>query len=510
MRSFINRCWQVWLGWIYWPIFRVLIWIMCAQWAAVWLEMQLEIHRFQVVEWQWWIGVFITPVDFIDHIIPALLVPAVPMMIVWRLKTDLGDWRRAVMPGYRAPHLLVAALIAAAIFLFMAICPTLLDLSTTYANVHDYGYWYRVQADGSHHALTLVDYFWLDRYSPGYNDLFLRQYFWPPLGELAWLTFAMIAIGWLTAFLSVLSGLGIAVVALGLLQILGVVAGTTYVWHFWRINFQYEFNRDPVLITCVFVLDAGLLLLLWLRLARQPVGRDSVRADERVPWLSRLLSGVKPPLPGTLMQAGIWQRARHRRRLGRRFVWLVAAFTAVMIIASPVTYHTVQWLTHGDFAFSVLIAAGIISALCVGLSWPQRFAELNEIELLRPAPRGDCAREIGLAMLIDAVELSVATTLAMFVPIAFWSPNMLETSALWTAVAAGILAQALTFGLLVWTMLLRSQAATMLALFCSIMVVTMLLYYAMQTWLTPALVAGGIGVLLAGNAYRRWLRADML
>jgi hypothetical protein len=263
----------------------------------------------------------------------------------------------------------------------------------------------------------------------------------------------------------------------------------------------------------VFALDGVLLATLWLYLSRLRVGRDAIQTDERVPWLSGLLVGIKSQPPGGLMQAGIWRRAHYRRLmgLGRRFVWIIAACVALLIASTPLVYSTKTWFVHGDYAFAALVTAGIISALCVGLSWPQRFAELSEVELLRPAPRQDCAREIGLAMLSDAAELSFATIAAMLLPIAFWSPNMLQTAVFWNAVAAGILAQALTFGLLVWTMLLRSAAATMGALVLSILALTTLLYYAMDDrTLVPSMAAGAMGVLLTVSAYRRWLRADMM
>jgi hypothetical protein len=250
-----------------------------------------------------------------------------------------------------------------------------------------------------------------------------------------------------------------------------------------------------------------------MHLGRLWAGRESLKVDERAPWLSGMLVALKPQPPGVLMRAGLWRRVSHRRKIGldHRFIWLVALLIAIPVFAAPMLFNGIVWDGREGYAFAAMMSGAIICALCVGLSWPQRFAELNEVELLRPAPREKCAKEMGLAMFSDAAELSVAMLAALFVPLAFWSPEIFSTEMFWRAVAATILAQALVFGAVVWTMLLRSTAASMIALALSIFTLTQLLYWAMdESSLTPSLAAGAIGVALAVHAYRRWLHADLI
>src|ERR1700690_4126935 len=128
MTSFANRYRQAWRTWVDWPVFRVMVWVMALQWLAQLAEMRLNHIRTYTIGVARWIGYVLTALDFFDHIVPALLALVVPMMIVWRLKSQMSDWRSALMPRFRLPHLAAAALIAGAIFLFMAVLPVGLSL----------------------------------------------------------------------------------------------------------------------------------------------------------------------------------------------------------------------------------------------------------------------------------------------------------------------------------------------------------------------------------------------
>ena len=529
MTAFLKQLRQVWLAWANWPVFRVMFWVMALQWFAVWCQVRLGMfydfggYRGNTFEFNWWWTHGIEGLlDFCDHVIPVLLVPAVPLMIGWKLRKEMADWRSALAPRFRFLHLLVAAVIGAAILLVMAVAPAALALMQRYASTWQ---WNWGNAPVYYHGKQFVAF--VDSISGNrlhffdevhgidlriYSAHFMHYDFWPAMAQMSWLLLTVTCIAWVAA--SVSSWVGLVVLLFAAAPLLGY----GYNFYFFRLLAPVDYDRGrsfvdpgavfggPVLL--LFAFDGLLLALLWRRLYLMPVGLDSVRADERVPWLSGMLVGLKRQPPGGLMNAGIWRRAAHRRAmgLGRRFIWLVAVFTAALILCSPLSYSSQQWFVHGDFAFAAILTASLISVLALGLSWPQRFAELSEIELLRPAPRNQCAREIGLAMLYDAVELAVATLGTMCVVIAIWSPSIFSTWMFWNTLAAAVLSQVLTFGLLASAMLEQSTIASMIAVVLSTLALLILMFEA--NWLAPSIAAAAIGVILTVHAYRRWLLAE--
>jgi hypothetical protein len=514
MTSFTERCRQAWQGWRQWPAFRIAAWV-----TAVWLLLYLAFERVEMLRG-------LRPVDAIQirlsdvldllvlpvNVIPVLMTVAAPLMIVSRLKAQMGSWRSFLMPGYRAPHLLVAAAIGAAIFLVMGCFPTALELLR--------------QLEWRFFVHNIVQQWWRMRY-----DYWIDE-FWPSLGDLALVLLAATMTGWLTVWLSAWRVPALIVIGLLGLEVAHEIGRQAW-FYFSPANrgaasaiysLLYEVGggglsfavdhvgRDADLVLRLFALDFLLAAALFLRLGRLSVAGEAISADERVPWLARLLTASRPTQAGAMAAANVWQRARHRRRigLGHRFVWIVAIYLAALISLSPLLEATNgRWLTDGGYAFGALFAAGVICALAIGLSWPQRFADMREVELLRPAGRDAFAREIGLAMLADAAEICLATLSAVLIPIAFWTPAVLTWPPFWNAVAALILSQALLFGALVWTMRLRATAAPLVALLASIILLSVLMDQAMDNhFLTPALVAGAIGIALSADAYRRWLKGD--
>jgi hypothetical protein len=319
------------------------------------------------------------------------------------------------------------------------------------------------------------------------------------------LLFAAVA-GWLTAFLS----LGFAVAALAFLFIGFESTGSLRELNEIRWAIEEDLYRSLALLA----VGALLLLALWLRLGRL-VGADvMVSSDERVPWLSRIVAGSAALPAGGLATASLRQRVVHRRYigLGHRFIWIVAIFLAAMISLSPLLSEGAnRWLTNDGYAFAALCVAGVVSALAIGLTWPQRFADLREVELLRPAARTAFAREIGLAMLCDTVEISLATILAMLGPIAYWSPTSFGSVPFWNALAATVLCQALVFGAMTWTMRRLSTAASMAALMVAIISLMVLIDQALDNrMLIASFAAAAVGISLATDAYRRWIGHDMI
>jgi hypothetical protein len=546
MGEFFNQCRQVWQSWARWPVFRLAFWIMAIQWLATVFLLNLELQQRasgRLLWWWthsllwWWTRYFdLEPLaSFFDLMIPVLLAVAVPVMIVWRLKHQMTSWRAALTPDYRAPHLLVAAAIGAAIFLVMAVAPAALhaltnglwwmrdDCRVVFVEAGEWRgrSWYvRQERD----LQVPTGYLAYSNYMPSlltYLDAL-------PVRSLACLLLAEAVIAWLAAWVRTWI---VLVAGLGLVAWIGGLAAMhmNYEnWHFYvpMMGFAGSNDWDYWSTPAIINIDCLLLVGLWLHLGSLRVAQESVAADERVPWLSELLVNVNRRREGEggLMSAGLWRRAGHRRLmgLGRRFVWLAAIYTAGLIFITPLVYNLPGQYAfgafslpgvsdRGEFAFGAFFMAGMVSSLAIGLSWPQRFAELNEVELMRPAPREQSAREIGVAMLFDAAELWLALLLAVVLATFYWMPASFQTTAFWHLFAAAILAQVFTFGLLVWTMLLRSTSSSAIALAIAIISFAMLLYIAMdERMIAPAVAAAGIGIVLAAHAYHRWLRADML
>jgi hypothetical protein len=526
-----NRYWQVWQDWRRWMIFRALVWTMAVWWLLYLLDMYLRSQpvfntsgypmRYGAIPSVYW--QFLNLIDFPVPVISVLLTAAAPIMLVWHVKTQMKNWRAALMPRFRLPHLLMSAVIGVAMFLAMVCAPAALEITQRSLDLVGWGQrpfivlppspghldeWIQMRRSIAANATDQAR--WQSReaerrmqdWAAGAGASLVCQAIY---GAATILLFAAAA-GWLTAFLS----LGFAIAAIVLVSIgvgwIGGIAGLR--------DIMWVIEGDLYLSLRLLALGALLLVGLWLRLGRLAGADVTVSADERVPWLSRIIVGSAPLPAGGLATASLWQRVVHRRfiGLGHRFVWIVAIFLAAMISLSPLLGGDAnRWLTNNGYAFAGLCVAGVVSALAIGLSWPQRFADLREVELLRPAARQAFAREIGLAMMCDAVEITLATILAMLIPIAFWSPTSFSSGPFWSALAATILCQALVFGAMTWTMRRLSTAASMAALLVTIILLTVLIDQALDNrMLIASFAAAAVGIALATDAYHRWIRHDMI
>ncbi len=490
MTAVAKRYWQVWRSWSAWPVFQVLCLVMAAQ-----LLLQISGYSLSNLWWQstvpTWMYYYLPGATFLDHVIPTVLLVAVPILIVGRLKSQMTNWRSALLPDYREPHLTAGLVIGIAIFFLMAVLPIGLGL------------WRQYSWDFSI-ARPLFER------NPADINGFLFGRVLPAIGFLAWQLFAALLFGWL--LISAATWVFLPLFGVCIAICLHYISQRYFELRIEPPSFVLDLAHDVAGTCSLMFLDIVLLTGLWMRLANLPVGSESIRADERLPWLSAILVETKSRPKGGMMESGIWRRAGHRRLmgLGRRFIWLLAIYTAGLICLRPVLETFVNARDFDEFVFEGLFLTGVVSALAIGLSWPRRFAELNEVELMRPAPRHDCAREIGLAMLFDATELCIAMSLAILALTAFWMPLALHYPNFWYMLAAAVCAQAFTFGLLVWMMILRSTAFSMIALALAIVSITMLLYFALDMrTIAPALIAAAIGIALAGDAYRRWLLADL-
>jgi hypothetical protein len=555
MKQTTQRYWQVWQAWAKWPVFRVMVWVMLAQWIGT----LLFIHQ---QEWigerfyygtgpaygtllMWlgryfpdlahFLGVFLnwlyrqlyyetfSPLAFAVKAIPICMVVAMPVVIVGRVKSQMIDWHSALTPQYRRPHLVVAALIAATTFIAMACAPKALDVTMTYVNSTSRIPTVYFDALSDRQVFSYIGpppqsyvpfrpggvlmreriYVSWEMNSAPDGRFFTYRAFKSAMFDLAVALLVAALIGFAIIWLS--PWLAVAMTALIWLLIVGVGIGRSWGLNdfFWRI----QVNLDQTVYLLLF--DIGLCAALWIVLSRVPAGGDSVVADERMPWLAALLGGGAAKPGGALSRAGVFARARHRRQigLGHRFVWILAAYLALIISAAPAMNSGYGlWFRDGGFAFCTVIVAVITSSLSIGLSWPQRFTALGDVELLRPSRRNGFARELGLAMLSDTIKIFVLTLGAMLIPVAIWSPWSLHNPSFWIGFASALLCAPFVFGVIIWAMPHNSIAATMGAMIAAIVAAALLVEQAFaEHRLAPSMLFAAVGVVLATHAYRRWV-----
>jgi hypothetical protein len=507
MSGTIERYRQTFLLWARWPIFRVMVRIMAVLLAMRLLNMSDLLNYL----WRWHSRWLLTPYEVISpaaEMLGSALLVAVPMMMVWQIRTQLTDWRSALLPRSRRTSLNVAAAIAAGILFVMLFLPTFLQMLASLST--DWVHWmWRQPMDAFKEQLEM-------------------NFGWQITGLGQSLLLAAVAgyvASWANPWLAVEAYVGGVVVLQGIgwngvrwiQNTLGVPLAQ---WISYHVMHRIYFAGDAALLLSIatalelFGATFVVLALLWRRICRVSSGDASVKLDESLKWLGDILSNRRQRPAGDLAEAGIWRRVRHRRviGLGSRFIWITAFLLAGAVSISPMLTHDAgHWLERNGYAFGVLFAAAAVSILAVGLTWPQRWASLGQVEMLRPMPRRQVLAEMGLAMLMDAAEISLATAAAGLIPIAIWSPGQLHSPDFWLAVAATILCQALALGALALIMIRNSTAALTAVLAMAVVAATGLISYTIDSGqLIPALIAAALGMALAAHAYHRWQTADML
>jgi len=290
-----------------------------------------------------------------------------------------------------------------------------------------------------------------------------------------------------------------------------LAAWIPYDWRHWSpffIGFDYLDTDQLPWIIAIDVVGLIGLGWLWARMAGRdeplkiPFARPAAIA---MAWIDSTFQVRKSR--GSIMQSGVWNRARHRRRIGidQRAVWIIGGLTTIFMATLPFWLRT----DHNSELFSRLSTAAIAPALVICLVWLGRRSSLA-YESLRPATRVAFVRETGLAVLADLAELTLATVLAVLIGTVIWTPTMLSRVQLWTSLGALGLTQVLVFGILAEAIRSRSTAALPLATIFLICASELLV---VRAWngapMSEGLIAAIIGVILAAHAYWRWCEADL-
>jgi len=337
------------------------------------------------------LGVFFF-IDFLAYFLPFVLLIVFVIVQITHLREQLIQPQAQLLPRYRAPHLLVGAVV-----FFCA---------------------------GGLAALITFAINWMVFRGDTHPDL---------LGTIAF-TLALMT---LTAWIASVRSPWFAAAIVPLLM-LASQQDKLNGWFNSFLNYHWERNwgRDIYLLA----LDLLALFILFNRFSRLSISSDSKprrgRARAKTEADSRQHPRPHAPHSATLV------RAWHRRAgvLPRGAAWAVAI--VLFLLLSFVT--SVARPSPSDLLRSLVLAT-IIPGVVISFSWLQRWRNLAG-ESLFPGQRNTFIRELALANAIDLAEFWIATMIAVLLPVLIWNPAQLQTPLLPIALAASAAMQVLVFG----------------------------------------------------------------
>jgi hypothetical protein len=394
------------------------------------------------------------------------------------LKEQLADWRSALYPGFRAPHLVVHASL---LFMLAVVFPVAI------------------------HSRIGVSALGLTALVSTAAAMFIWVILSPVSGSVAWLSALVLVMSPVQRFVGDL------------------------------------LMEDRPFASSIVLLAAWVAMaLMWRRLVRlheRAASGVQTGATLRLRASSTgdpLFSGPRSePLGARLVQyssrrfehmrnvafAGPFARVYHWRLITSGG-WSTPALGAVLALVPAVLLLMASskepMLALKAMSDPLVLICTLVPAFVSTLILPRRWVTLGQ-ESLFPQTRRQFIREMGLAMLRDLYSAwfwSLLLTVAMVVvmSVLYASPkiqfNLFDPTYLWLMLCSGA-CEFLVFGIIVWLMRYRSGSLAVLALLpvgaavCSVPM-------ALNTFGAFAavlyLLAGG---LLCCDAYRRWLNAEL-
>lgn len=413
-----GRLRQVWLTYAGRPLFRALA-VATVGWCLLLIWHQRNNSVF--FRGSHWVLDFFAELLF--GVSPLVLLVATVASLMGHVREQIQDWRGCLTPGFRGPHLAVAALV----FLATAVAGT----AGLYA-----------VSEGPH--------------GNGTTSL---------SGLLAVVLTAMTIAAWWASFRSPWVSLLLAPLLLLALNfphfnelLLWFVSDwlksqiKPAVWWVYRdLNVRKEVIRAYVLVGDVVALWA-----LMRRLAR--MGPEPFAPVRALRTRGAVVQSSAPVLAGSRRRhavSGLWARAWQRRLAVLRpgAPWLVAALLCAILLLLTLVIGP----KDSDELRSCVLAT-ILPGITVGVAWLERWPALG-YESLFPATRRRFAAEMALAMAADVAEFWPATTLAVMVPIAVWHSASLTSPLLPATILASAMMQFLMIGGMYWAMIWRNRAA---------------------------------------------------
>ena len=414
-------------------------------------------------------------------------------IIAGHMKEQMADARSRLTPGFRPPHLVVAA----------AVFATGVVAFAMYVVLHQ-------------HSLPLA---------PGWPALRVNY-----AGFLALVLLSAAAMAWAThlqsalfIFATIAAGT-LFVAPVGHALMTGMLAG-----------------ERPVVTYATITMAAWSLAALGSRLAsmheemRDYWRQDPTRAMGRVrttgdPAQRRLSVAEAGPLAAFLrgadrlndvrnvFAASFSTRVRHwRHAMGiARISW----FSGVVFV--PLLLM-VRWFSdnpRGDEEFMLAVLPAILSMtmpmIFTSTNWPQRWNRIA-VESLRPVEsRGRFFREQGTAMASDLALTWASLTVGVYVPTMIYRPEWFATITTAYTVLLTAAGQVWLFGVCIWALRHRTwRWLAFITFIGSLMTVGILVARVVDgpggVKLAPliAVVLALVGLLIARDAYRRWLKTDL-
>jgi hypothetical protein len=253
----------------------------------------------------------------------------------------------------------------------------------------------------------------------------------------------------------------------------------------------------------------------WDHMARMTGQHPEVwRAYARGPLASwfepsrRMLEKVTARPPRTL-----WDRVQ-RRRIGVTFGGWAAVIWIVFVWAVAAS---VPWYQGNHAARSALLTWLMIIPPAMAIQRVRGAHQLLGVEMMKPASRAACLTELGLALMVELMRMWLIIAVVFVVTWMIWERTVFLSASSWLTVAATGAAQVTMGAIGLWLLRYRAVLAPVLAFllmagaFCG----GAAGLWEMREQVQPVAIGGIIaallliGVVIARDAHRRWMRTDI-
>ena len=192
-----------------------------------------------------------------------------------------------------------------------------------------------------------------------------------------------------------------------------------------------------------------------------------------------------------------------------------------ILYISLVLYFIIWWMPtkepHSPSTLGMMLFMWTFMPLCGVLGAFLRRIPMLGHELLMPVDRKTYVRQLGTAASLSILQLWGGMVVALILWCLLMGPRPLPYATLASGAIISAAFQVITFAVMVWIVGYRSTkwlAALMFVLFLSALMISQMWWVASQLGqplhkaIYIAIVIAPLGLLIAFDAYRRWLKAD--
>lgn len=201
-------------------------------------------------------------------------------------------------------------------------------------------------------------------------------------------------------------------------------------------------------------------------------------------------------------RGGIWARAR---RWGNGApLWPVAPLIAVVL-------GILLLFRSGDPIFLLRAGPGIVLMPAFITCVAKTKQLLLEFNLLRPVSRPALMREMGLNLAVDLGRLWLAVVGGWLLAIFYWAPHELLTPAMLRFLFVSTFAQVFLFSIIIWLARYRRPLLILAPIAFMLLVMRQPIFFQRPSAVvqTTAIILALLGLLIARDAYRRWLVTEL-